>query len=232
MTTYNGEEFVRDQIASILSQLGPDDELIISDDGSTDRTLEIIGAFGDPRIKLYRNTFRDLIRNFEFALSKARGGIIFLSDQDDIWYDRKVAECLDKLQDCDLVFSNLNVFGERITEGALMYDPQKDHNGFLNNYVKNKCVGATMAFRSWILDYALPFPAGIEMHDAWIFFLTTYYGKTTYIREPLVYYRRHGANASNTGGRTTNPLWKVIHIRLHWIYVLIARILKKGIRRR
>ncbi|WP_443741178.1 glycosyltransferase, partial [Treponema berlinense] len=53
MATYNGERFIKQQIDSILCQLNPEDELIISDDGSTDETLEIINSIQDKRIKVF-----------------------------------------------------------------------------------------------------------------------------------------------------------------------------------
>src|SRR5690606_26359089 len=90
MATYNGENHIEEQLESILKQLKDNDEVIISDDGYSDKTIELIKGFNDPRIKLFLNSFRNIILNFEFALSKATGDFIFLSDQDDIWYDNKV----------------------------------------------------------------------------------------------------------------------------------------------
>ena len=88
MATYNGEKYIAAQIISILAQIGPDDELIISDDGSTDKTVEIIKTFRDPRIKLYQDhVFRDPIKNFQHALTKSSGRYIFLADQDDVWME-------------------------------------------------------------------------------------------------------------------------------------------------
>lgn len=68
MATHNGERFIRHQLESILCQLSADDELIISDDSSTDGTVGIINGFGDSRIRLFRdNTFYSPIFNFENA---------------------------------------------------------------------------------------------------------------------------------------------------------------------
>ena len=103
MATYNGERYIKRQIDSILYQLGEDDELIISDDGSTDRTLEIIKKYNDSRIKIYEHikkaelskvkklrNFYYATSNFENALIHSRGEYIFLADQDDIWESEKV----------------------------------------------------------------------------------------------------------------------------------------------
>lgn len=86
MPTYNGEKFIRIQLESILSQLGNDDEIVISDDSSTDKTVEITKSFNDSRIHLLENnTFHSPIYNLENALKNAKGDFIFLSDQDDEW---------------------------------------------------------------------------------------------------------------------------------------------------
>jgi glycosyltransferase involved in cell wall biosynthesis len=226
IATFNGEHYINEQLSSILPQLGKKDEIIISDDGSTDETLEIIHSFKDDRIKIFKNSFKNVIRNFEFTLEQANGDIIFLSDQDDIWYPDKVEKSLELLVDNDLIFTNLNVFRTKILEGKLMFDPQKNYQGIQRNFLKNHCVGATLAFKSYLLEKALPFPQKIEMHDMWIFFISTFYCRTYYYNRPLIYYRRHGANVSNTGEKTTNSFLKIIEIRLRWIVVLLRRMLK------
>ena len=91
LASYNGEKFIFDQISSIISQLAEKDELIISDDSSTDTTLSIIKGFNDHRIKLFPgNTFYNPVYNFENALKQSAGEVIVLSDQDDIWLENKL----------------------------------------------------------------------------------------------------------------------------------------------
>ncbi|HEX7396891.1 MAG TPA: glycosyltransferase, partial [Propionibacteriaceae bacterium] len=86
MATYNGARYLRLQLDSILDQLGPDDELLVQDDGSSDDTPEIIRSYDDPRIQLVANE-RNLgvIATFERCLARARHDIVFLADQDDEW---------------------------------------------------------------------------------------------------------------------------------------------------
>jgi len=226
MATFNGELYIEEQLNSILHQLGNNDEVIISDDGSKDKTIDIVKSFKDPRIKIFHSTFHNVIQNFENTLYKASGDIIFLSDQDDIWYPNKVKESLKILQNNDLVFSNLSVFSSTKNDNYTMFDFRKNYNGIGRNFIKNHCVGATMGFKSHLLKYALPFPKNIEMHDMWIFFISSFYGKAYYYNQPLIYYRRHGLNVSNTGGKTTNSLFKILEIRIVWIISLLRRIVK------
>lgn len=226
IATYNGENYIKEQLDSILSQLGKHDEVIISDDGSIDRTLEIIEIINDPRIEIYRSTFRNVILNFENALEKATGDIIFLSDQDDVWYPNKIQESIKVLESHDLMYSNLSVFSEDITVNFPLYNVGKSYDNLAHNFIKNHCVGATMAFKSKLLKYVLPIPKGIEMHDMWIYFISSIYGKTYYYKNPLVYYRRHGSNVSNTGEKTNNSLYKIAKIRITWLVVILKRVIK------
>src|SRR5690349_4097162 len=94
MAVKNGEAYVEEQVDSILCQLHPRDELIVSDDHSSDATLNIIRRFKDPRIKLFSSSRQGLIYNFEQALSRSSGDFIFLADQDDVWHPEKLSTML------------------------------------------------------------------------------------------------------------------------------------------
>src|SRR5579864_5726051 len=99
MAVHNGALFLRQQIDSILTQLGDFDELIISDDASTDSTLDIIKSYQDARIyRLPPKKFGNPSKNFEYALGYCKNDIIFLADQDDVWHSRKIEIMTNELQ--------------------------------------------------------------------------------------------------------------------------------------
>lgn len=118
MAIKNGGEYVKEQIISILSQIGISDELIVSDDGSSDDTLAVIDQIQDDRIKVihhhaggrqFVNTTSKVTANFEYALRHAKGEVVFLSDQDDVWCPNKVEVMMDYLKEYDLVVSDAYV---------------------------------------------------------------------------------------------------------------------------
>jgi len=224
MATYNGEKYLRPQLDSILKQLSAEDELIISDDGSTDNTLEIIGSYQDERIKLLHSTHENLILNFENALENANGDAVFLCDQDDIWFDAKVEKYKERLKKNLLVFSNAAMFqGFNNNDFELFFKDSKKKTGLLNNLKKVKFLGATLAFQKSVLQKALPFPKNIPMHDIWIGLVAETMGSTYYIDEPLIYYRRHENAASTTGGKSTNSFFTKLKIRAILTLNLIKR---------
>ena len=201
MATYNGAKYVDKQLKSILSQIGADDEIIISDDGSTDDTILIIEKIKDERIKVTRNRgINGPLGNFEQAVRKATGDYIFLSDQDDIWLPNKVSIIRSLLKLNDLVLSDcvvVNEKGEVLQDSFFNYRGSKP--GFLSNIYKNSYIGCCMAFRRSILSYVLPFPESVHMHDWWIGLLVEIKGQVCFCPEPLIHYVRHGENASPTG---------------------------------
>ena len=123
IATYNGGKFLVEQLQSILCQLGKDDEVIISDDGSTDNTYFLVMSMRDNRIKFYQHQSDSFLLphekatlNFEHALKYAKGDYIFLSDQDDVWVENKVEIMCKYLRyysyvvsDCYITDSNLNI---------------------------------------------------------------------------------------------------------------------------
>ncbi|MGI9552856.1 MAG: glycosyltransferase family 2 protein [Aurantibacter sp.] len=224
MATYNGEQYLRSQLDSILKQLSPEDELIISDDGSTDATIDIIKSYRDPRIRLLHSPHQNLIFNFENALKEASGDVVFLSDQDDIWFDDKMEKYNRHFKKNLLVFSNAAMFyGEDTSTFELFFKDSKKKTGLLNNLAKVKFLGATLAFQRFVLDKALPFPRNIPMHDIWIGLIAETLGATHYIDEPLIYYRRHENVASTTGAKSSNTLFTKLRIRTNLAISLCKR---------
>ena len=107
MATYNGEKYIHRQLVSILNQIDFDDEVIISDDSSTDNTLSIVKQFDDHRIQVFTNQgVSGPVGNFESALFRASGDYIILADQDDFWLPKKVDLVKSLLQDNDLLLSD------------------------------------------------------------------------------------------------------------------------------
>lgn len=202
--TYNGALYIKEQLNSILIQLKEDDEVIISDDSSLDETVNIIKSFNDKRICLLEgNKFKSPVYNLENALKRANGDYIFLSDQDDMWYSNKVEQMLSYLKDYDCVVSDATVVDAnmKLIHPSFM-ELNHSKSGLLRNLIKNGFLGCCMAFRKEILDKALPIPNPIPMHDTWIGLVAEKYGKTFFLKEPLIYYRRHGNNASPTAEKS------------------------------
>lgn len=225
MTTYNGARFVKAQLDSILSQLGENDEIIISDDQSKDNTIEIIKAFQDPRIKLIENKNRSgLVKNFEAALQQCNGEIIFLCDQDDIWEREKLATMKHYLQNYDLVVADCSIIDEKGQEMVSSFFQFKgSRKGIINNLLSNSYMGCCMAFHKRILERAFPFPKKIKAHDQWLGLIADKYYTVFFLNQRLVQYRRHGNNHSFTGEKSAFTLLEKINHRLHMFYNLYTR---------
>lgn len=201
MATYNGEKYLKDQINSILKNLNKDDELVISDDGSTDKTIKIIQDYikKDLRIKLFKGPRKGVKQNFANAIEKCTGDYIFLSDQDDVWMSNKVKIVIKTFKDtgCSLVVHNAKMVDSKLDDiGMTLYEFRNSGAGILKNIIKNSYIGCCMAFDAKLKDKILPIPDNIEMHDQWIGILCEKYGKTIFINDFLIQYRRHASSIS------------------------------------
>jgi glycosyltransferase involved in cell wall biosynthesis len=230
MATHNGERFIAKQIASILSQIGSDDELIISDDGSVDRTVPIISSFKDARIKVLASSRRTTIpENFENALACARGELIFLADQDDLWLPGKASTMSLLLGQYDLVVSDCAIVDEEdVVIESSFFRLHRSRGGLVRNWFRNCYVGCCMAFRRSVLTAALPFPAKVPWHDQWIGLIAEAIGRTKFFPGVLMHYRRHSGNASPTLGGRRFSLWRKVANRAHLAIELRARIAVVG----
>ena len=172
IATYNGEKYIEEQLKSILSQLNIDDEIIISDDGSTDNTINIINSMNDKRIKLIQGPKKGVKQNFANAISNCSGKYIFLSDQDDIWVNNKVDKVLNIFENnkYDCITHNCYVVNGDNSEIIIdsFFQHRKSKKGIVSNMWKNKYLGCCMVFRSDMKKNILPIPNNIEMHDQWI----------------------------------------------------------------
>lgn len=224
IATYNGEKYIKEQLNSILLQLGDNDEIIISDDNSTDATLEIVRSIKDCRIKIFKNEgIKGYTSNFENALKHAGGEYIFLSDQDDVWVTNKVQICIKKMQSFDFVVSDAYVTD---ATGHILhcsyYETRHPHKSFLGNVFKFAYLGCCMAFKRRILEKALPFPSNHLMctHDNWLFLVAFKYYSVGIISDRLICYRRHGNNVSTGEGKSLTTFWFKLKYRIYLLYNL------------
>lgn len=202
MATFNGERFVRRQIETILPQLAPCDELVIADDSSMDGTPAILAAFAaaDPRIRFFAgNTFRSPVTNFEFAIKQARGDVIVLADQDDIWLENKLDVVRSVFtQNIDrpllVVLDGAVVDGDEREIYPSVLEKMKAGPGFWKNLYDNRYLGCCMAFSSDLLSQALPFPRRIPMHDMWLGQLCERIGTTEFVPIVTMNYRKHSGS--------------------------------------
>lgn len=219
MATKNGAAYIAEQLDSILLQLNPNDELIISDDRSTDNTVRIIQSYEDKRIKLIQNEFpKGIPKNFETSLLASKGDFIFLADQDDVWLSSKVNIMLNHLRYYDLVISDCEVVDHQLRIRAnSFFSSNNSRSGLIKNIFKNSYMGCCMAFNRKLLNRALPFPNKIPIHDFWIGLIAELYFKVLFTPEVLVKHRRHSANASTTGENSTLSLPRRVEQRFRTI---------------
>lgn len=235
IATYNGEKYIAEQLQSILVQLEMDDEVIISDDSSTDNTIAIIESYKDDRIKIYPNQkFRNPIFNFEHAFKQAKNEFIFISDQDDLWVNGKVEAMKEYLKTFEVVVCDHSIIDDdRNILISSYFGKVPSGPGIILNMKKNTYYGCCMAFQRKVLFKALPFPKGIPMHDIWIGFVTDIYFKAKFINIPYTLYRKHDRNASTaTNLVSPNGIFKKVKNRIDYLKyfpLLVLRFNKKTI---
>lgn len=225
MATKNGATFLREQLDSILKQLRPEDEIVISDDCSGDDTLTVIRTFQDSRIRLLENTsVKGIAKNFEASLNASRGDYIFLADQDDVWLPGKVDKMKLAMAEYDLVMSDCQLVDDSLrVQQRSFYQINKSGKGFLRNLLRNSYMGCCMAFTRELKNRALPFPSDIPMHDIWIGLIGEVYFKVYFMTEVLVLHRRHGLNASTSGQSSQHSINRKIAHRYRIVKNLFIR---------
>lgn len=229
MATYNGEAYIQEQLDSILIQLGKEDEVVVCDDRSNDRTLEIINAYRDARVRVYRNEKRlGHVKNFEKAMLLSKGGYIFLADQDDIWLPNRVRMMLLKFEEnpgVELLASNFDLIdadGVRLGEFRELGGVKRSRLGQVLAIFAGRApyFGCTFLLRRSLLRRGLPIPRGVESHDIWLALIASLDGKVTNLPGPTLLHRMHGRNVTTKKRRS---FIVVLRSRLLFMYALALR---------
>ncbi|NJL30549.1 MAG: glycosyltransferase family 2 protein [Phycisphaerales bacterium] len=217
LCTFNGDKYLAAQLQSLLDQTRRPDEIVICDDGSVDGTVDLIYSYQkktDLPIKLLINKESlGVISNFEKAISHCTGDIIFLCDQDDIWYTKKIATMAAILQDDEsvslvasnnrLIDSEAHPIGSRLNWELCGFtkdwqDRVNRGDAFRVFSFHSPISGHAMAFRRSICPVLLPFPQGYH-HDRWVAMICAGVGNVRLISEPLSDYRQHDHNIVGGG---------------------------------
>lgn len=226
LATYNGAQFIEEQIQSILNQTYTCWNLIIRDDGSTDRTIEIIKAIMIEhvnKITLIEDGDRSgsAKNNFYILLEHSKNAYVMFCDQDDVWLPYKIERSLVAMQQEEnkkinlpiLIHSDLTVVSEQgeVINNSL-YSMQNIDVFYFDRIerllVQNAVTGCTMMMNRTLADRILAMPAEAIMHDWWIALHAMVFGEIIYLQEPQILYRQHSSNA--VGAKNTRSFAYIV----------------------
>ena len=220
MATFNGSRFIEEQLVSIARQTHPVEEVVIADDCSRDETLAIVersAARLGLAVRVLPGSQRlGVVANFERALLACRGDLVFLCDQDDIWYQHKVDRIVSEFvtqPDTLAIFTDAIVvddFRKPLNDSLLSLSRVtsderlriRSGDAFAVLMTRNVATGATMAVRSSLIPIALPTPSG-WFHDEWLAMTASTMGRVSLLDEPTIEYRQHAANTIGAPRPTT-----------------------------
>lgn len=222
LATYNGAKYMPAQLQSLLDQSRRPDELIVSDDGSSDDTVAVCEAFAArspfPVVVHRQPANVGVHRNFNTALSLATGDVLFCCDQDDVWHAGKLARFADVFEadaavgmvmgDANLVDTTLRPLGRTLWD-QLDFDKTKqdrvEGGAAFEVYALHVAIfGCTIAVRGTLRDAFLPIPPGMPF-DTWTGRIAAACAPCRLIREPLQDYRQH---PSQSTGVNRQPRWR------------------------
>ena len=205
MSTYNGENYLVEQLESVLSQKDVDVHLLVRDDGSKDTTLNILEKYEtNKRIDLIKGGNLGCANSFKFLLLEAYKhrfdyDYFAFADQDDVWFPDKLHAATLKLfaysEDKPIMYcSNLSVVDKDLNERGL-YHPKVVQLSVANSLIESIATGCTMVFNRKVLELFHDYtPHTIRLHDLWIYHMCMLLGDVCYDAEPHIYYRLHGNN--------------------------------------
>jgi glycosyltransferase involved in cell wall biosynthesis len=199
LATYNGEKYLPELLESISLQDGVKVELIVSDDGSTDQTLEILRNFKsqNPATRIIDGPRLGPSQNFFFLLEQADAQFVAFADQDDIWMPNHLLESIERIstsREPTLSFAPLLEF--RLNGKSTLWPRKLEVLSRLQMYIfENPARGCTQVFNRQLLEMAKKVPRSKAlMHDSWLINLATITGSTVSGSKPEIYYRLHEQN--------------------------------------
>jgi glycosyltransferase involved in cell wall biosynthesis len=238
MCTFNGEAFLIQQLNSLAAQTHQPDEIIICDDASNDKSVAIAQAFAKDsglNVRIHRNDKNlGYVKNFEQAIGLCTQDLIFLCDQDDLWYPEKIKQMVDVFDaepEVGLVLHDfcwiddfnqpypgpIDTYGpHQLSASQLPEEIRKNSiNVFMQPYPRAWC-GCMMAYRRSFNELVLPIFPG-KGHDDWILKLLAPITETRFIANPLVRYRMHQQNTNRRDleKRTLKYLFKRFTLKLN-----------------
>lgn len=213
LATYNGEQFIRQQLDSLFAQSFQDFTILVRDDGSTDKTLEIVNAYSQKypsRISFIKDNKKNVgaTQNFGILLENSNSDYIFFCDQDDIWLPNKMEVSLEKMSALEngnitipcLIFSDMSAMDEsgNITHNSVWQQLHLHPNYFTLNrlLVQNIPHGCSMLINKAMRNLAVPIPTTAMLHDHWIALLAASCGKFDFIEQPTLLLRNHTQNVT------------------------------------
>lgn len=215
MATYNGKRFIKEQIDSILCQTNREWKMIISDDGSTDQTQEIIDEYitqYPDKIRQHHSgkRFGNARDHFYYLMSVSEGDYLFFCDQDDVWYPEKIEKLMKAMISAEeregkaipiLVFGDLVPVDREMRplgNSLMAYQKQDTERlDYKSLLLQNVVTGGSMVVNRALVSKALKCadPEHIIMHDGWLALVAARFGKIVFLNEPLGCYRQHAQNS-------------------------------------
>lgn len=249
LCTYNGAGYLDAQLDSLLAQQRRPDEVVIADDGSGDGTRERLHAFRTQAaqvgvdVTLIENAANlGYVRNFEQVLAAARGALLFLCDQDDVWRADKLARIaaeFERRPELLLLHTDARlVDAQGRPTGMTLFRALEARRGELNALHagrgfdvllrRNLVTGATAGLRRELLAAARPFPAEL-VHDEWLALIAAATGTVDAIEDTLIDYRQHGGNQIGMRRRALADKWEDLkRLRPETLHGLAARMALLG----
>lgn len=212
LATHNGERFLNDFLESLIGQSYKKWELLISDDHSSDRTLDIIEEYKkrDKRIliisknKKYGSAKKNFSNLLEYVYRNSKSSYFMFADQDDVWLENKIEMALSRMSEIDtdnhpcllytdlmVVDSDLNIICESLWA---FQNINPNRNSFKDLLIQNVVTGSTVMFNRKLLDISPHIPENAIMHDWWYALVASAFGMLDYINSATVLYRQHGKN--------------------------------------
>lgn len=234
MTTYNGQEFVAQQIDSILSQTFTDFNLVISDDHSTDKTFDILESYQKSypeKIRVQQPVHRyGNARDHFFALLKeSKADYIFFCDQDDVWFNWKMEKMVHLMEEAETSYGTMTpllVFSDQtptdsnlvpLSDSLMKYQKQNPEiKGFRQLLFRNVVTGGAMAFNRALANKSLECTdlSSTNMHDYWLALVCSKFGRCVYLDKSTSYYRQHSNNSvgAHHVGSLSHIMNKLTHL--------------------
>lgn len=213
MAVYNGEAYLKEQLGSILNQLEPQDEIVVSYDKSRDNTWQLLQEYRAkyPQVRVLENQNPGINGNFNNAIAGCKGDYIFICDQDDRWADNKRAAVLETFEKtgADMVIHNgVHIDGD----GKVISDPffqlHRIGDGKLKNIMKPRYSGCCTAFTKKMAAKIMPMPMKLDAYDHWIGTIGEFMGRIAYDDRILLYHRLHGGNVTPVSTRSLGVILK------------------------